>query len=457
MTTTQGNLKRRFVNAAGWTIAGHALAQVLRFGSNLVLTRLLAPEMFGVMAVGYMVFTGFVMLSDMGTFGLVSKSVRGEEPRFLNVVWVVQIVRGAIIAVLALALSGLLTLGPVRGLFPEHSVYADPRVPGVIAVLALHPLLSGFESTKCWFVRRNMLLKSLTKIELWSQLATTIFIVSWALISPTIWALALGWVFGMAVKTVLSHTALPGPSNRLEWEGEAFHEIITFGRWAMVSSVFTFVLGSGDRILLGAYLDAKDMGSYSIALLLITALQDVVLRITGVAALPAFSEVVRERPEDLKKVVYRLRRLLDVACFVPAGMLLMLGGDIIGILYDTRYAMAGWMLTLLALTLISTPYNTFDQCLVAMGRMKVLSALNGCRLVTLYTFVPLGYWLYGANGAIVALPCASLVNTGILIAVQARLGLLDARRELLGIPLFGFGALAGWLGALTIAWLRAHV
>ena len=455
MTTTQGNLKRRFVNAAGWTIAGHAAAQVLRFGSNLILTRLLAPEMFGVMAVGYMVFTGFVMLSDMGTFGLVSKSVRGEEPKFLNVVWVVQIVRGAIIAALALALSGLLSLDAVRGIFPEHSVYADPRVPGVIAVLSLHPLLSGFESTKCWYVRRNMLLKSLTKIELLSQVATTVFIVTWALISPTIWALALGWVFGMAVKTVLSHTALPGPSNRLEWEGAAFREIITFGKWAMVSSVFTFVLGSGDRILLGAYLDAKDMGAYSIALLLITALQDVVLRITGVAALPAFSEVVRGRPEDLKKVVYRLRRVLDIACFVPAGMLLMLGSQIIAVLYDARYATAGWMLTMLALTLISTPFNTFDQCLVAMGRMKLLSALNACRLITLYTFVPLGYWFFGTTGAVVALPCASLVNTGILIAVQARLGLLDSRRELLGIPLLGVGVLAGWLGALTIGWLRS--
>lgn len=445
------------MKAAGWTMAGHAMAQVLRFASNLILTRLLAPDMFGVMAVGYLVFTGFVMLSDLGTLGLVLKSPRGEERRFLNVVWVIQNVRGVLVMLAALALAWALSTDTVRGLFPSHSVYADPRLPALIAVLSLHPLASGFESTKVWYVRRKMMLHALTKIELASQVATTVFIVAWASVSPTIWALALGWVFGMVVRTILSHVALPGEPNGWEWEWPAFREIIDFGKWAMVSSVFSFALGSGDRILLGGYLSATEMGSYSIALLLINALTDVVLKITGVAALPALSEVVRERPEDLKKVVYRLRKLLDIACIFPAGVLFMFGPQVIGVLYDSRYASAGWMLSVLAITLISTPFNICDQCLIAMGRMRVLSFVNAARLVTLYSFVPIGYWISGASGAITALSCAALVNVGILIVVQGRLGVLDIKRELLGVPLFAGGALVGWAAGQVLRLMGFHV
>ncbi len=453
----KSNLKQRFVNAARWTLIGHVLAQVLRFASNLVLTRLLAPDMFGVMAVGYMVFTGFVMLSDLGTFGLVSQSKRGQDPKFLNVIWVVQIVRGVLIMLAALGLSGVLAMDSVTALFPAHSVYADPRVPGLIAVLSLYGVASGFESTKSWFARRNLALASLTKIELASQVATTVFIVTWAAISPSIWALAMGWIFGVLFKTVLSHVALPGPSNRFEWDASAFQEVIHFGKWAMLSSLVSFVQSCGDRILLGGYLDAKAMGSYSIALLLVTALQDAVLRVTGLAVLPALSEVARERPAELKQTIYRIRRPLDVACLVPAGALYVLGDFVVRLLYDSRYAPAGWMLTLLALTLVTTSFNVFDQCLIALGRMKLLSGLNAARLVTLYTFVPLGYWLYGAKGAIAALPCVSLVNTGILLAVQGKLGLLDVRRELVAVPLFAVGLLAGWLVSLVLPLLGLHV
>lgn len=457
MDATRSSLKQRFAHAARWTVAGHFLAQVLRFASNLILTRLLAPDMFGIMAVGYMVFTGFVMLSDLGTFGLVSRSPRGGDPKFLNVIWIVQIVRGVIIMLAALGLAGVLATDTVRALFPAHSVYADPRIPQLIAVLSLYGVICGFESTKSWVVRRDMSLASLTKIELASQVATTVFIVSWAFVSPTIWALAIGWIFGLLVKTVLSHLVLPGPSNRFQWDASAFREVMHFGKWAMVSSLISFVQGSGDRILLGGYLDAKAMGSYSIALLLVTALQDVVMRVTGVAVMPALSEVVRERPTELKQKIYQLRRPLDIACLLPAGALLVAGKYIISLLYDNRYAPAGWMLSVLALTLVATSFNVFDQCLIALGRMKLLSGLNAARLLTLYTFVPLGYHYYGMEGAIAALPCASFVNTFVLLATQAKLGLLDVKHEMMALPLFGAGLLIGWLGTFVFRGLGVHV
>jgi hypothetical protein len=47
--SAQLSLKQRVLNAGMWSLAGFALSLVIRLGSNLLMTRLLAPEMFGVM------------------------------------------------------------------------------------------------------------------------------------------------------------------------------------------------------------------------------------------------------------------------------------------------------------------------------------------------------------------------------------------------------------------------
>src|SRR5688572_4183028 len=44
------SLRSRTIRGSAWTMGGYGAGQVLRFASNLILTRLLAPEMFGLMA-----------------------------------------------------------------------------------------------------------------------------------------------------------------------------------------------------------------------------------------------------------------------------------------------------------------------------------------------------------------------------------------------------------------------
>jgi O-antigen/teichoic acid export membrane protein len=439
------SLKQRFVRGFSWTLAGYALSQILRLGSSLILTRLLAPDIYGVMAIGYMVVTALVMFSDIGLAAGAIQSRRGEDPTYLNVAWIVQIARGMVIMLVALGLSGAMALGWLAGLLPPDSVYADPRIPGLLAVVSLYGLVSGFESTKVFFARRTLALAQLTRIDLASQVVATVFMIAWAFYWPSVWALASGWVFGALLKTVLTHLALPGPTNRLQWDRAAFLDVFHFGKWALLSSTFTFFLGSGDRLLLGAMLSATTMGFYSVALILVGALQAAVGKIVGYVVLPALSEVARERPAELKDTIYRIRRPLDLVCLLLSGALFFLGEPLIGLLYDSRYSPAGWMLGVLAVTLTATRLDIFDQCLVAMSRVRLLSGLNAARLIALYSLVPLGFFLYGVEGAVGAVAVSALVNSIVVLTLQAWLKLIDVRHELLAIPVFGTGLLVGWL------------
>src|SRR5437660_797361 len=80
-------VKKAAVNGAVWTLAGHVATQGARFGFNLVLTRLLAPRFFGIMALVDLFIQGLHMFSDLGLRQCVVQSKRGDDPAFLDTAW----------------------------------------------------------------------------------------------------------------------------------------------------------------------------------------------------------------------------------------------------------------------------------------------------------------------------------------------------------------------------------
>ena len=59
-------MSRRVILAGGWVIASHAGSQILRLASNLIMTRLLVPDLFGLMALANTILFGLVLFSDLG-------------------------------------------------------------------------------------------------------------------------------------------------------------------------------------------------------------------------------------------------------------------------------------------------------------------------------------------------------------------------------------------------------
>src|SRR5664279_5321466 len=151
-------LKKRVFNAGAWSLAGYGLTQAIRLGSNLLLTRLLMPETFGVMSIAMLLMVCLVMLSDLGLNISVIQSSRGRDPVFLNTIWVTQIVRGVLLWLVALAVSLFLLFADNAGIVSKSSVYADPSLPYVIAIVALSTIIRGAHSTKLYEAGRDLAL-----------------------------------------------------------------------------------------------------------------------------------------------------------------------------------------------------------------------------------------------------------------------------------------------------------
>jgi O-antigen/teichoic acid export membrane protein len=434
-----GGLRARVLAAGGWTVAGFALSQAIRLAGNLVMTRLLVPEMFGVMAIAMMVMYGLALFSDVGLRQSVVQSRRGQEAAFLNTAWAIQIARGFVIWGAALALA----LGFVFLKMPEGSVYADPSLPYVIAVLALSAIIGGFESTRLHEASRTLSLARVTQIELASQLFGFACMIAWALVDRSIWALVAGALCAAALRTLLSHAWLPGAPNRWRWDSAAAREILALGKWIFAGSVLGFLVNSADRLILGALVESAVLGVYAIAFLLFSAVEQVLVKIVADVSYPALSELARERPAALRSAYYRFHLAVGLPACFAAGLLLVAAEPLVAVLYDPRYAEAGWMLQTLAIALVTLPFRVATQCFVVLGEPAQMSAICAVRLVALCAAVPLGWHFFGLPGALWAIVLSYFSTLPTTIAFVVRRGLFDARKEVALLPAFLAGLGAG--------------
>jgi len=407
------------------------LSQAIRLGGNLVMTRLLVPEMFGVMAIASIVLTMLTMLSDLGLHHNIVQSRRGEDPAFLDTAWAVQILRGGLLWIMALLLSAGLYAGNLAGWFPPDSVYASSELPLVIAVGTFATVISGFQSTGVALSLRNLDQKRLVQMELMAQTTALVFMIGVGIATRSIWALVAGGLVGAGTSMLLSHFWLKRHRNRLQWDKGALHELLSFGKWTIVSSVFTVLGINGDKLLLGGYLSADMLGLYAIATLILAAVEGALGRLFNAISLPALSEVSRTDPGRLREAYYKLRVPGDLILLFAGGVLFAAGQGLIDLLYDPRYASAGGMLQVLGLSYVAARYNITYHIYLAIGKPRYQAIISGVRCVALFVIVPLSYAFGGSQAAIWGIALHGLAIIPIVLGFNARLGYLDSRREFL--------------------------
>lgn len=414
------------------------------------MTRLLIPEMFGVMAIASLVLAGLVMFSDLGLRQNAVQSKRGEEALFLNTVWIVQIIRGFLLWIIACILALVVAFANNLGFVQPESVYAAAELPYVIAIASFGVAISGFESTKVYEASRHLSLSRLTKIEIAIQLAAFLCMLVWAAVDRTIWALVAGSIISYLLRSILSHTHLDGTSNRWQWDYAAFNEIVSYGKWVFASSILGFLVKSGDRILLGAFVNAATLGVYAIAYLIYEAIEQLFSRILVNVSFPALSEIARERRSDLRNTYYKFHLPIASLAYFISGMLFIAGSPLIAILYDERYQDAGWMLSILAISITSIPVRLSEQSFLALGTPRLLSNITTLHLIAIYTFVPFGFYTLELKGAIWGVALSHCSRWPLIIYYGIKMNLLDLRRELVVLPFIPAGALVGYLFQLVV-------
>ncbi|POA33853.1 MULTISPECIES: oligosaccharide flippase family protein [unclassified Pseudomonas] len=440
------SLRKRVIWAGALNIGCMLASHAMRLGGNLVITRLLVPEMFGVMAIVTTVSVLLLLLSDVGLRQNIIQSPRGDDPLFLNTMWTVQIVRGFVLFLLMQLLALCAWFAQHIQLWPAHTTYAAAELPLALALTGFFAVIYGFQSTKVDVAIRTFQQKKVVLAELITQLAGLVVMLVAGYFTRSIWSLVAASLLATLVYTVLSHLMFQGPNNRPQWDPAALREMLDYGRWILLSSAVGVLAMQGDRIWFGGSMSVMELGVYSIAVSILGTIQLSLQRLAGAVALPALSEAARSGDKErLRNLYYRFRLLFDLVSLFACGFLLTASPLIIGWLYDARYAGAGSIMAILSLSLFTLRFTLAHQIWLALGLTKYLAMDNIIRVISLFILLPLLLAIGGVTYAIWGVALHTYLTLFLIYKVSRQLGLFDLRRELAVLPALALGALFGAL------------
>jgi O-antigen/teichoic acid export membrane protein len=392
------SLKKLAIRGAIWTIIGFGGIQILRFGNNLILTRLLKPEYFGLMALVSTLRVGLELFSDIGIGQNIINSKRGDEPAFLNTAWTLQVIRGVVIWIICLLLS-----------FPVAKFYNDQRLVLLIPIAIFFSVVDGFSSTSLHTLNRRMELGKLSLYELALQACylSTLCILVW--LYPNVWTLAIGSVVGAIYKLVSSYWLIPKYTHRFTWEPEAVKEILSFGKWMFIASTLMFAAEQADRLVLAKILSFKMLGVYTVAYTLASIPREVIKQLSYKVIFPTISQQADLPRATLRDKILRQRRLILLGAAIGLAILTTIGDFIVAVLYDKRYADATWMMPILCSGIwFSLLFYTISPALLAISKPLYSAQSNFARFGIIILGVPLAYYSFGTLGAIIVIAFSDL-------------------------------------------------
>lgn len=386
------SLKKLAVRGAVWAFVGHGARQVIRLGGNLLLTRLLVPEIFGLMALVNTFITGLNLFSDVGIGPSIIQNQRGDDSDFLNTAWTIQVIRG-----FGLWLCCFLVAWPIA------SFYEEPRLLWLIPLVGFSTVLSGFNSTAIFTLNRKMALDRLTKFELIVQVIGLVVMLAWAYFSPNILALVAGILVSEIFKAVWSHQLLPGVS-RFAWNKDVVEEIVTFGRWVFISTAMAFCAGQADKLILGKLFSLEMLGIYTIAFTFSEIPREMLRKVSRTVIFPIVARQTELPRAKLRDKILRKRKLLLLGLAFLVATLTSFGDLLVLALYNQNYSQAAWMLPLLAIgvwpIVLADP---MARCLYGVGKPQYLALGHFLRFLFIVALLPIAFYQTGVLGAIVVI------------------------------------------------------
>ena len=400
---------------------------LIKLASSLVLTRLLAPQAYGIFGILLSILYVVNLVSDVGTYAFLIRHPRGGEAKFVHAVWTIRFLRSV------LNFAVLFSCAPIIA-----AIYDTPVLTHALRLFSFQFLISGLESMSFILLQRDQKARISNYAEMISNAVMTVFVIVIASILRSYLALIYGVLLQTTLMTIGSHFFYRKIGIRFAYDREVAVEQFKFARFVLPSSLLTMVLSQYDKLILLKLFDLTLVGVYSVAGNILGPITGVITHNARVVLYARCSAYFRSDKTTARERYYgENQRLLMVGVLLPA-IVAGFSQLFISTLYDQRYVMAGPILTVLGLGAVMGAFqNSSENLLVASGRTHMVLVANIVRLFTVIPASLLGYYLFGFYGFLWFGQAATIVLVIYFFRQQRRYGLFDLSKELRLLGLAG--------------------
>lgn len=398
--TSNASTKTKAIRGVVALTTGTVAGRGLRFVRNMILVRLLAEELFGVMGIVMAATIAFEALSEVGVQQSIIQNKNGADREYMNIAWWFQLIRG-----LGLFAVGLLT-APWIGSF-----YGNPEISRLLKVAFVTLLFRGLVSPRLYALEKEYRFGLLMLITQGSSIFGTVTTVVLAFMMKNVWALIIGYVAEPVVLCLASYILVPfRPTFKINREYLA--ELLRFARGMFGLPFLTMIIWQTDVFMLGKLLPATQLGllgMYVMALRLAEQPAWAFGQIFGRVLLPVFAEGQDSREMLQRRVQRVIKTTLMVS--VPLVAAVALGAKpIISLIYTPKYAAVAAPFAILCITMfIKTQALILVTICLAVGKphlhRRYAIFLAVCVVCLMYP----GITLFGVTGAAGVLLLSNIV------------------------------------------------
>ena len=397
--TEPDNLSIAIRRGAIVNYAGFFAGKLIVFVNTIVLARLLAPEHFGLVAIGLLVLSISESLTEAGP-GAAVVWRPGPLDETAPVALSLSLIGAAAAAVVTFAAA------PAVARF-----FGEPDAAGIVKVFALCMLLSSPTAVFAGILQRRMAFGRRLVVDIARALTKGAVSIPLALAGYGVWSLVYGQIAAVAIGLGMAMW-LSGWRPRLSLERRALAQILPYAGHIAAIGLVGVAIKKLDILIVGSRFDATQLGFYTLAFSLVELVVLGICWSAGQAIFPALSQSTQA---DRLPLVYErgLTALLAVTFPVAVGMAVLAEPFLLSV-YGAKWSPAIPLLQVLALyALISSTAFNLGDVYKATGRPSLLSRIN---LANLALAVPL--LLFGARWGMIGIAWAQVAVATAIAAIN---------------------------------------
>jgi PST family polysaccharide transporter/lipopolysaccharide exporter len=390
------DLINRTVKSGIWVAVMNFSERGLGILLLVVLAGLLDPRDFGLMGIALLTLASLKQFSKLGIDDALIQAEDDDVDEELNTFWSMEAARGVVLCGIMFGAAPL-----IAGFFSE------PRATPILRVLAFSPLAIGLRNPAVVYFQKNLEFHKQFLYRVSGSVVYFVVGVGYALLSPTVWALVIGYVAGDVVRTVVSYLAddyRPWPSFDFGIAKQRFG----YGKWVTGTTILYFLYSRGDDAFIGWALSATALGFYQLAYRLSNApATEITHTISGVT-FPAYSKVQNEIGK-LREGFFNTIRITTLVSFPMAIGIAAVAPTFVDAFFGADWRpMVPAMQLLAVYGLMRSLGATFGPVWKAVGRPDYVTKLSLLRVVLIALLIYPVTMRFGIEGT-------ALLITGIYV------------------------------------------
>ena len=423
---------------SGWIVGGTYAARLIGFLNTLVVAYYLAPEDFGLFAIGLtfmQLITGF---TEVG-LNLAVVRFRDATDEDMDTLFTLGAVRGLILACVMLAAA------PVAA-----SVYADARLGVVFSALAAVPLLMSLINPRFYEFERAGDFSREFVVVVASKIVSVALTISLAVLTASYVAILAGLIGAAGVHCALSYALRP---VRPRLTLASWRKVLGFTGWITGVAVFAALNNKLDAMLFGYFVGKPAAGQLYVG----GQLAELATRDVSVPLARAIYPSLSARQDDAGAVrrgyLQGVQALAAVALPLAVGFALV-AHHAVPLLLKPKWYEAIPVIQLIGPVLgLQTVFAATQGLAMAVGRVSVVVAREAAFFVLRTTVLIYALVAHGFRGGLIAVAVMGIVHCVLNAAAYAAITRDAAWRPVQAAArsLASVGAMAGvtlWLDGL---------